>query len=90
MGSGGLVVMDENTCMVEVARFFMSFTQRESCGNVFPAVKARNVCWRFWSGSLTEKEKCQIWMSLKSLQPWSRAWLSADLERARLFRLSAL
>ena len=32
MGSGGLVVMDENTCMVEVARFFMSFTQRESCG----------------------------------------------------------
>ena len=32
MGSGGLVVMDENTCMVEVARFFMNFTQRESCG----------------------------------------------------------
>ena len=39
MGSGGLVVMDENTCMVEVARFFMSFTQRESpVVNVFPAV----------------------------------------------------
>ena len=32
IGSGGLVVMDENTCMVEVARFFMNFTQRESCG----------------------------------------------------------
>ena len=32
IGSGGLVIMDENTCMVEVARFFMSFTQRESCG----------------------------------------------------------
>ncbi len=32
IGSGGLVVMDENTCMVEVARFFMSFTQNESCG----------------------------------------------------------
>lgn len=36
MGSGGLVVMDENTCMVEVARFFMSFTQRESCGKCTP------------------------------------------------------
>ena len=31
-----LVVMDENTCMVEVARFFMSFTQRESCGKCVP------------------------------------------------------
>lgn len=36
VGSGGLVVMDENTCMVEVARFFMSFTQRESCGKCGP------------------------------------------------------
>jgi len=32
MGSGGLVVMDETTCMVDVARFFLNFTQNESCG----------------------------------------------------------
>jgi NADH-quinone oxidoreductase subunit F len=32
MGSGGLVIMDETTCMVDVARFFLEFTQRESCG----------------------------------------------------------
>jgi NADH-quinone oxidoreductase subunit F len=32
MGSGGIIVMDESTCMVEVARFFLSFTQDESCG----------------------------------------------------------
>jgi len=32
MGSGGMVVMDETTCMVDVARFFLSFTQNESCG----------------------------------------------------------
>ncbi len=32
VGSGGLVVLDEGTCMVEVARFFMQFTQSESCG----------------------------------------------------------
>ena len=36
VGSGGMVVMDKNTCMVEVARFFMSFTQRESCGKCVP------------------------------------------------------
>ena len=36
VGSGGMVVMDQHTCMVEVARFFMSFTQRESCGKCVP------------------------------------------------------
>jgi NADH-quinone oxidoreductase subunit F len=32
MGSGGLVVMDENNCMVDMARFFIDFTRKESCG----------------------------------------------------------
>jgi NADH-quinone oxidoreductase subunit F len=36
MGSGGMVVMDENNCMVEIARFFLSFTQSESCGKCSP------------------------------------------------------
>lgn len=36
IGSGGMVVMDSKTCMVEVARFFMSFTQNESCGKCVP------------------------------------------------------
>ena len=36
VGSGGLVVMDSHTCMVEVARFFMNFTQNESCGKCVP------------------------------------------------------
>ena len=36
IGSGGLVVMDEDTCMVETARFFMKFTQNESCGKCVP------------------------------------------------------
>ena len=36
IGSGGLVVMDEDTCMVEVARFFMNFTRNESCGKCTP------------------------------------------------------
>jgi NADH-quinone oxidoreductase subunit F len=36
MGSGGMVVMDENNCMVDIARFFLSFTQSESCGKCSP------------------------------------------------------
>ncbi len=36
MGSGGMVVMDENNCMVEIARFFLEFTQSESCGKCAP------------------------------------------------------
>ncbi|RJQ57535.1 MAG: hydrogenase [Desulfobacteraceae bacterium] len=36
MGSGGMVVLDENNCMVEIARFFLSFTQSESCGKCAP------------------------------------------------------
>ena len=36
MGSGGMVVMDDSTCMVDVARFFLKFTQSESCGKCTP------------------------------------------------------
>ncbi|MDO5674988.1 MAG: NADH-quinone oxidoreductase subunit NuoF [bacterium] len=36
MGSGGLIVMDEHSCMVDVARFFLEFTQDESCGKCVP------------------------------------------------------
>jgi len=36
MGSGGMVVVDEGTCMVDFARFFLSFTQKESCGKCVP------------------------------------------------------
>jgi NADH-quinone oxidoreductase subunit F len=36
IGSGGLVVMDDTNCMIEIARFFMKFTQKESCGKCVP------------------------------------------------------
>ncbi|MBU1077104.1 MAG: 4Fe-4S binding protein, partial [Spirochaetes bacterium] len=36
MGSGGMIVMDENTCMVNIAKFFIEFTQNESCGKCTP------------------------------------------------------
>ena len=44
MGSGGMVVMDETTCMVDVARFFLQFTQSESCGKCTLVGKVLNVC----------------------------------------------
>ena len=36
MGSGGFIVLDEDTCMVELAHYFMTFIQRESCGKCVP------------------------------------------------------
>jgi len=39
MGSGGMVVMDEDTCMVDLARYFMEFLEEESCGKCFPCRK---------------------------------------------------
>jgi len=36
MGSGGMIILDENTCMVDLTRFFLTFTQSESCGECFP------------------------------------------------------
>lgn len=36
MGSGGLIIMDEGTCMVDMARYFLDFTQKESCGKCTP------------------------------------------------------
>ncbi len=43
MGSGGLIVMDETSCMVDVARFFLDFVQDESCGKCAPC---REGTWR--------------------------------------------
>ncbi len=39
MGSGGMVVLDESTCMVDIARYFMEFLEEESCGKCFPCRK---------------------------------------------------
>ncbi len=36
MGSGGLIIMDEDTCMVDIAKFFLEFTVDESCGKCTP------------------------------------------------------
>ena len=46
MGSGGMVVMDEDNCMVDVARYFVEFTHSESCGKCIPCRVGLNKCLR--------------------------------------------
>jgi NADH-quinone oxidoreductase subunit F len=45
MGSGGMIVMDENTCMVDVAKYFMKFLKDESCGKCFVCRKGTQRMW---------------------------------------------
>jgi len=49
MGSGGMVVMDEDNCMVDVARYFVEFTHSESCGKCIPCRVGLNKCLRILS-----------------------------------------
>ncbi len=61
MGSGGLVVMDETTCMVDVARFFLNFTQAESCGKCTPCREGPSACWKSSPGSARAKAGSKTW-----------------------------
>jgi NADH-quinone oxidoreductase subunit F len=60
MGSGGMVVMDESTCMVDVARYFMEFLEEESCGKCFPCregtQRLREILTRISQGKGTEDD----------------------------------
>ena len=60
IGSGGLVVMDEDTCMVETARFFMRFTQNESCGKCVPCregtKRMNELLWALRNYRLSEED----------------------------------
>jgi NADH-quinone oxidoreductase subunit F len=60
MGSGGMVVMDDDNCMVDVARYFVEFTHSESCGKCVPCRagldQALRILNRFTSGAATEAD----------------------------------
>jgi len=64
MGSGGMVVMDEDTCMVDVAKFFMDFIQRESCGKCIPCREGTRrileILKRITSGYRNETEEATL------------------------------
>src|SRR5579864_246429 len=60
MGSGGLIVMDETSCMVDVARFFMEFCMDESCGKCIPCragtVQMHDILHRITTGAASEED----------------------------------
>ncbi len=64
MGSGGLIVMDESTCMVEIARFFTNFVQEESCGKCVPCrigtKRMLEILTRLTQGSAEQSEVDQL------------------------------
>jgi NADH-quinone oxidoreductase subunit F len=65
MGSGGMVVMDQDNCMVDVARYFISFTANESCGKCTPCREGTsqmlNILQGVSNGEASEQD----------LKPWS-------------------
>lgn len=76
MGSGGLVVLDDSDCMVDIARYFLSFTQDESCGKcTFCRIGTRRmldildnlVAGKAKPGDLDELEKLALWTQKGSL-----------------------
>jgi bidirectional [NiFe] hydrogenase diaphorase subunit len=60
MGSGGLIVMDESSCMVDVARFFMEFCMDESCGKCIPCragtVQMHDILRRITAGASSDED----------------------------------
>ena len=64
MGSGGMIVMDEDTCMVDVARFFMDFCMDESCGKCIPCragtVQMHRLLTRIGQGLGSRDDLCKL------------------------------
>ena len=78
MGSGGLIVMDEDNCMVDIAKFFLQFTVDESCGKCTPpAGSAPSVCWRCSKRSPRARAPWRTWTRWKSSATTSRPTPSA-------------
>jgi bidirectional [NiFe] hydrogenase diaphorase subunit len=75
MGSGGLIVMDTGSCMVDVARFFMEFCKEESCGKCIPCragtVQMHEILDRITEGDATEADLAMLESLSKLLQDTS-------------------
>ena len=82
VGSGGMIVMDEDTCMVDMARFFLDFTKKESCGKCnYCRIGTKRNAWRFLKNAPRAKVATEILNSLKSWQQRSKTAQCADLDR---------
>jgi NADH-quinone oxidoreductase subunit F len=76
MGSGGMVVMDEDSCVVDVSRYFLDFTQKESCGKcTFCRIGTRhllNILRAAHQGARAGKETSSSW----DLEPGRQAGIA--------------
>ena len=70
MGSGGMVVMDEDTCMVDVARYFLSFTMAESCGKCIPCREGTRYMHEILTRIVEGKGKPEDLQLLEELAEW--------------------
>ena len=95
MGSGGMVVMDEDTCMVDVARYFLAFTMAESCGKCTPCREGtrymHEILTRIVEGKGTPKdlellEEIALWVKAASLCGLGQTAPNPVLSTLRYFR----
>jgi NADH:ubiquinone oxidoreductase subunit F (NADH-binding)/(2Fe-2S) ferredoxin/Pyruvate/2-oxoacid:ferredoxin oxidoreductase delta subunit len=95
MGSGGLVVMDEETCMVDIARFFMEFIQEESCGKCNPCRigtrRLLEILTRICDGKgqpndIKDREELSEWIKATSLCGLGQGAPNAVQTTLKLFR----
>ena len=95
MGSGGMVVLDEDDCMVDIARYFLSFTQNESCGKcTFCRVGTRRMLdildrlveGKGKKGDLAELEELADWTKKGSLCGLGKSAPNPVLSTLRYFR----
>ena len=95
MGSGGLVVLDDTDCMVDIARFFLSFTQHESCGKcTFCRVGTKRMLdilenltsGKGKKGDLEELEKLAVWTQKGSLCGLGKTAPNPVLSTLKYFR----
>jgi bidirectional [NiFe] hydrogenase diaphorase subunit len=70
MGSGGMIVMDETACMVDVARFFMEFCMTESCGKCVPAASARTHMHNLLAKIARARPRPTTWRCWRSCATW--------------------
>jgi ferredoxin len=95
MGSGGMVVMDDTDCMVDIARYFLAFTQKESCGKcTFCRIGTRRmldilnrICaGEGKAGDIEELEKLGAWVKKGSLCGLGKTAPNPVLTTIRYFR----
>ena len=75
MGSGGMIVMDDTSCMVDVARYFMEFCREESCGKCIPCRVGTAQLHNLLTRSARATPPWTTWTSWSSCRTWSHTSL---------------